>query len=190
MVSANSPQPTAVYDMAAGLLEAACTELDLFKAQDLGFASYPGCPPRKCVVPGRELTWDDCDCGLLGVNIVTAYPSENFPFQLGGNGPSTSCSVPWLVVHYAVTILRCTPTMGDDGKPPPCDALAAAARIDFADRTAIWRGVACYLATPVNSGGVVRPHLLQEQLSIGEQGACSGSELHVLVGLNLCVPCG
>src|SRR5262245_9767096 len=115
MVTAQSPRPEEPYELAAGLLEAAATELELFAAQGLS-----GCkPPRTCVVPGRELTWDDCDCGLLGVNIVTAYPSETFPFQLGGNGPSVSCGVPWLVVHYAVTILRCTPTTQDDGKPPP-----------------------------------------------------------------------
>lgn len=185
MVTAASPEPTAFYDLAAALLEAVATELDLFAAAGNGL----GAPARRCVVLGQELTWDDCDCGLLTVHAKTDYPSENFPFQLGGQGPSVSCKVPWTVVQYAVTILRCAPGMSDDGKPPPCDALAAAARLDYADRVAVLRGVGCYLATPINTGGATRPHLIQEQQAIGDQGQCAGSELNVLVGLANCVVC-
>ena len=185
MVTGSTAEPTAIYDIGSALLEAACTELDIFKAAGHG----PGCPARRCVVPGGELVWDDCDCGLLAVLVKNTYPSATFPFQLGGQGPDASCKVPYLVVHYAVSILRCVPTSDDSGKPPPCDRLDAAAQIEWADRAAVWRGVACYLATPWNSGGQIRPHLIQEQPSIGEQGACSGSELNVLVGLNLCVRC-
>lgn len=185
MVTAATPEPTARYDIAAALLEAAAAELDLFAGAGLG----QGAPDRRCVYPGAELPWDNCDCGLLAVHIKTTYPSESFPFQLGGQGASVSCKVPWTVVAYAVTILRCTPGMDDAGRPPPCPELDAAARLDFLDRSAVWRGVACYLATPINPGGDTRPHLLQEQLSIGDQGQCAGSELNVLVGLANCVRC-
>lgn len=180
-----SPEPDAIYGIAEGMLEAACAELDVFQAAGHG----PGCPARRCVYPGVELPWDNCDCGLLAVHVKTAYPSARFPFQQGGEEPAAQCGVPWLVVQYAATILRCVPTTQDDGSPPPCDAVATAAEVSMWDRTAVWRGVACYLAVPINTGGQLRPHLFQEQVSLGEQGACAGSELNVLVGLPLCEAC-
>lgn len=190
----SSVAPSEIYDVGRMLLEAACAELDVFKGMGLGL----GCPTdRRCLVPGAELAWDDCDCatnGLLAVHVKTSYPSDSFPVQKL-TGPYNRCELPFLVVHYAVTILRCVPQMDDAGRPPPCDDLDAAARRDFADRTAVWRGVACRLALPINppshpgTEGVARLHLLQEQLSIGEQGACAGSELNVLVGLSNCVEC-
>lgn len=139
-----------------------------------------GAPPRACVVPGAELLWDDCDCGLLAVTTLRAYPSDSFPV-LKQTGPFNRCNAALTVVEYVVTVLRCVPMSDDNGHPPPCEDLTEASIRDLEDRWAVQRGVRCCLDGTM--------HLIQEQLAIGEQGRCAGSELHVFVALPNCEAC-
>ncbi len=159
----------AIWTVANQLLECAAGQL----------AETPsGAPDRQCVVYGSELIWDECDCGLLAVHVPQIFFSETFPnIRLA----SSNCNSPFVVAEYVVSILRCVPQPDANGNPPDCPKVSAAAHIDFTDRWAVWRGVACCLGS--------RLHLVQQQLAIGEAGACAGSQLHVLVASSNCVDC-
>jgi len=159
-----------MWQLANQLLECAAGQLD---------ETPSGAPARQCVVYGSQLVWDDCACGLLAVHVPRVFPSETFPII---KQSATNCDVPFTVAEYVVSILRCVPQPDAKGNPPDCDKVSAAALIDFTDRWAVWRGVQCCLAG-------IRPHVMQEQLAIGEAGACAGSELHVLVASANCEAC-
>jgi hypothetical protein len=144
-------------------------------------ATEAGVPDRTCVVPGSDLVWDECECGLLAVQTLRTYPSESFPI-IKQTKPF-NCAVPLTVVEYKVSILRCVAQAAEGAEAPTCAAMQDDAITDLQDRWAVLRGVHCCLAPrPL-------PYLVQEQLAIGEGGMCAGSELHVLVALGNCVEC-
>ena len=147
-----------------------------------------GAPPAAYLVPGSEVAWDYCACeGQLTVHVRNAYPSDNFPDQaLRLQG----CPAKYTVVHYIVTILRCVPTSNDEMEPPPPAEMTAAALTDWADRAAVRQGVACcLLATPVDRRRPAPLWVVQDQLGVGADGRCAGSELHVLIGHLNCEAC-
>lgn len=174
---------------AAGVVEATAQML-LECASEALAGTDAGAPPAAYLVPGAQVAWDHCACeGQLTVHVQTAYPSDNFPDQaLRTQG----CTTAFTVVHYVVTILRCAPGSDDEMGPPTPAEMTAAALLDFADRAAVRQGVACCLL-----GLAVEdrrrpgpPWVMQEQLGVGAEGGCVGSELHVLVGHLNCDACG
>lgn len=170
----------AVWDTASAILD--CVHATLAETD-------AGAPARRCVVPGSEVAWDECECGgQLTVHVLRTYPSDSFPL-LKISGPFTGpCQAVYTVAEYVVTVLRCTPTLHDNGDPPTCAELSAAAHTDQQDRWAVRRGVSCCFAN--DDPRVLRPMLLQEQLAVGALGACAGSEQHVFVGHPNCLDCG
>lgn len=168
---------TAVWDMANRLL--LCVSERLAATPD-------GAPARSMVIPGAQVAWDQCQCGQLTVHTRTAYPSDNFPAQKL-TGSFDKCPATWLVVEYVITVLRCVPVQDNRGNPPAPDALHAAAERDLLDRHAVRRGVTCCFAD--ENPALRTPRLQQEQLAVGVEGQCMGSELHVLVALRNCEDC-
>lgn len=172
-------EATAIWDMAERLLLCASEALA---------DTEQGSPEAAYVVAGSQVAWDYCHCGgQLTVHVRTAYPSENFPAQKLTAPFIGPCSATWTVVEYVVTILRCVPVQDDDGHPPPPADMHEAARLDMLDRAAVLRGITCCFEGEDRR----RPtsHLIQEQLGVGAEGQCAGSELHVLVALPNCRPC-
>lgn len=162
-----SLDPGQLYATKAGLVDCVAARL----------AAGPGGEvARAGVVPGLEVAWDDCECGLLAVHHVNIWPSRTFPEPDRG-GPFTKCDPPWWVVDVRVTVARCVPT-GDGDQPPSVEALDAAAALADADIEAMQVGVACCLAG--------RQHRVTDHLPLGPGGACVGSELAVLVGFGNC----
>jgi hypothetical protein len=145
-----------------------------------------GAPERHCQVPGGIIAWDDCDCGgQLTVHVATEYPADTFPLQKL-TGPF-NCTTRLTVVEYVATILRCVPTQTDHGHSPSCVKQSAAAHQAAQDRWALRRGAMCCFAA---DNRLSAPEvLLQEARSIGGEGKCAGSEVHVLVGFSNCVAC-
>jgi hypothetical protein len=170
--------PDAMFNMAERLLDCAGAALA---------ATDAGAPARALVATGAEIAWDNCECGQLSVHVLRTYPADTFPV-LKQSGPYERCQTTFTVVEYVVTILRCVPVQDDSGQPPVPAAMTAAARTDFTDRWAVRSGVMCCLAddNPLTRN----PMLVQEQLAIGDEGMCAGSELHVLIGFSNCNPCG
>jgi hypothetical protein len=168
-----APAPGEFFLVAQDLLDCASAALATTAA---------GVPDRVCMYPGQEPTWDNCDCGLLAVHVPRNYASESFPDQkVRGTFRPGACGTPWTVAEYVVTVLRCTPANDDQGNPPSCEALAQSMETQLADRQAVLWGVLCCLGE--------RPYLLGEQLALGDNGACAGSELHVFVPFSNCHPC-
>lgn len=170
-------EPDAVWDQANQLLECVSVELAALEA---------GSPPRAFVAPGAAIAWDDCQCGQLTVHVVRLYPSDTFPTPKQ-TGPYSRCAPRMTVGEFVVTILRCVPVQGDRGESPSAVALHGAALTDQRDRAAVRRGVVCCL-TP-DDPRAARNFLMQEQLAVGSEGECMGSELHVLVGMPNCLDC-
>lgn len=171
-------QPTATWDMAERLLLCVSERL----------AGVPaGSPARALVAPGSQIAWDECECGQLTVHMRTVFPAENFPFQKL-TAPFDKCDpAAWSVAEFVITILRCVPVQGDDGNAPTAARLHEAARLDHLDRWAVRAGVACCFES--EQPALRTPRLMQEQLAVGAEGMCVGSELHVLVGLRNCEAC-
>lgn len=169
---------TATFDMAVRLLDCVGEQLA---------ATTSGAPARALVSPGQEIAWDDCECGQLSVHMPRAYPSDTFPV-LKQVGPFDRCEAKFTVVEYVVTILRCVPVSKDRGDPPTAAELTAASRVDHEDRWAVRRGVACCFEAEDPRRRTLR--LLQEQLAVGSEGECMGSELHLFVAFANCDPCG
>lgn len=180
-----SNDPLAAYKLADTLrlcVEARLTELGIEH------------PDRSCVITG-SIAWDDCECGQLVVSIVRQFPASQWPAvaaQPAGN--NAKCGPPYFVIEFEISLLRCAPTTGDDGKPPPCEALAAAAQVSVADAAAVRQGALCCLITLarelVNGRTEIHDYFVRDQPFTGSDGMCQGSSLNLLVALpNIC-PCG
>lgn len=168
----------ATWDMSNRLLQCVSAQLAETTA---------GSPARALVIPGAQVAWDVCECGQLTVHLRTMYPSDSFPAQKL-SAPFEKCDpAAWSVAEFVVTILRCVPVQDNRGNPPAAAELHAAALTDQIDRWAVRRGVTCCFED--EDPRAPTPRLLQEQLAVGAEGRCMGSELHVLVGLRNCEAC-
>ncbi|WP_225846892.1 hypothetical protein [Streptomyces sp. HPF1205] len=183
--------PTAIYDLAEVVLGSVCAELDAAAGVVPG---QPGCPQRSCVVPGPP-AWDGCDgacdglgsCGQLTVNVARIYPSTNFPAVdqtvLGLRGftqPTTTAA------EIVVILLRCTPTLDENGCPPPCEALDSSARILYTDMATVANTLTCCLPGTTPRG---RRFVLGPSRVLGPDGGCVGVEQRVTVALAGCYTC-
>lgn len=171
-MSGVAPAAGEFYLVAQDLLDCNATALG---------STAAGAPERRCIYTGSELAWDACDCGTLSVHVPRTYLSETFPDIKLRPPFKGDCQIPFTVVEYVITILRCVPGMGPNAAPPACSELNLAAATDLDDRQAVLFGTRCCLAA--------RMHMIGEQLAVGEQGQCAGSELHVFVPFSNCVAC-
>src|SRR5215207_4915647 len=167
----------ATFDMAERLLD--CVGAKLADTTE-------GAPPRLYVAAGAQIAWDDCECGQLTVHMARSYPSDVFPL-LKQSGPFRRCEASMTVTEYVITILRCAPGSDQHGRPPPAAAMTQAARVDHEDRRAVRAGVACCFED--DDPALAQFRLVQDQLAVGEEGQCVGSELHVFMGFPNCAPC-
>lgn len=190
--------PTAVHDAATDLLNCVCQALDRLPVDVPGLA---GCPCRSCVVPG-QVAADGCDgsCppvageypGQLSVNVTRLYSSDRsaFPREVATVRDLRECAPPPVtVLELAVTLFRCTPLPDDQGCPPSCEELTAAARQLHADLLAVQAAVLCCFAgtDPVQRRG--RRYVLGQSRTMGPQGGCVGLEQLVRVALDDCITC-
>jgi hypothetical protein len=147
-------------------------------------------PGRACVVPGAAVAWDDCCAGQLAVAITRTYLSDNFPAEYGGGpqGQTGPCDPPWLVAELLVQLVRCSPTLDEQGNPPDCVALDANAYQLLEDGWVVRKGVSCRLGELVDADLLVDWRLGPQQ-SLGPEGGCAGSQLTVLVCLDNACQC-
>lgn len=164
-------QAAAFHALKVGLVDCVHTQLA---------ATDAGSVDRRCVVPGSEIAWDDCECGQLTVHQRgPTYPSKQFPLPHQAP-PFTKCDAPWWVAEVVVTVLRCSPSGGPGPQPPSCTALAAAARTADDDAAAMLAGVECCLAG--------HHYRVTGLVPTVDDGMCVGQELTVLVGVPHCPP--
>jgi hypothetical protein len=147
-----------------------------------------GTPAYRALVAGAEVPWTDCDCGgQLTVHMPRVYPSDDFPVIKQLPPFRSPCGVRMSVAQYAVTVLRCAPTIREDGAGPTAAEATAAAEIDHEDRWAVRRGVCRWAeALPDERPKFV---IMGDQIALTTAGGCLGSELTVFVGLPNCEDC-
>lgn len=189
----------AVHQAAENLLTCVCTGLGRLPVEVPGLA---GCPCRSCVVPGVAAA-DGCDsdCGALpagtypgqlSVNVIRLYSTDrqSFPREVATVRDLKQCVPPQVTaVELAVTVYRCAPMPSDQGCPPTCDELSAAAMQLHADMMAVQQAVLCCYAGTDTTRRTGRRYVLGQSRTIGPQGGCVGLEQRVTVALDDCLPC-
>lgn len=135
-----------------------------------------GCPCRNCVVLGQPV-WDSC-CpdGQLTVFLNNLYVHGNFPAQ---ETSAVFCSSP-LAGEYTIQLVRCAPTVADDGTPPTCEALSESARKIYQDMYISYRAIICCLAAAKRQ----RKFTMKDARTVGPQGGCAGFEIRFSVELH------
>lgn len=165
----------------------------------LGLESTPaGAPGRACIVPGQEPAfYECCDSGQLTLNMLRTFETNQFPsISVAGGGPvgsfvtANACGLPWSVVEYLLTIVRCVPGIQDSGggrvRYPSCESLSDSARKTFKDQEVIRRSLKCCLSELDKR---VNAWAMGEAFSIGPEGNCAGTGIRVFVGFMNCRPC-
>jgi hypothetical protein len=188
----------AVQDVADAVLGCVCAALQDAAEQVDG---QPGCPCRSCLVPGLP-AWDSCEdpCGSapaegaggqLSVHVARLFPSTEFPTADRTLPPTqargrTLCATPTrMAVELVVTLLRCAPTMSENGCPPTCEEQSQAALILHRDLVAVHNALECCLpATGDHRRG--RVVFVGEARTVGPEGGCVGLEQRVTVALPGC----
>lgn len=149
-----------------------------------------------CVYPGQEVPWDYCGkdtyttqttegetiripCeGMAYVNVKRIYPSKSFPWE---DQEADPCKAYTQVADVRVGVLRCAPTISDNGNLPPCEDLTSAAAGLLVDQAIVTTAIrCCYLKElpcdnyDIKVGG---------WRMLGPQGGCIGGELNLFVSL-------
>lgn len=146
----------------------------------LALESTCGCPCRACIVVGQPV-WDQCcDGGQLTAFIERVYVQNNFP---GSQGQAITCMAP-LAGEFTIQLIRCVPTMTDDGEAPSCEALSDSSRLIYEDMYIATRAVICCLAAYRKS----REFTMRDIRTVGPQGGCAGFEIKFAVELNDPIP--
>jgi len=133
---------------------------------------------RICLVPG-QLAWDNCECGLIGVELVgTGFSrgtqEDNAETDNGCNGFATAT--------YRVTVLRCAPGPQDAGRAPTCEQLDSAAQVFYDDIDALLRGVSIAMRDMYDAN-VIMMYWFNGTTPTGPEGQCVGSTQQVTVGV-------
>ena len=134
-----------------------------------------GCPCRACVVVGQPV-WDACcDGGQLTAFVNRIFVHDAFPATEGG---SINCMAP-LAGDFTLQLIRCVPTVTDDGVAPTCEALSDSARLIYEDMYIALRAVICCLAAYKKK----RSFAVRDTRTVGPQGGCAGFEIQFTVQL-------
>ena len=150
------------------VLDCVCTSLTA--------ESECGCPCRKGVVLGQPV-WDSC-CpdGQLTIFLDRVYVHANFPAQEAG---PIFCSSP-LAGEFTVQLIRCVPTVKDDGTPPTMEELSESARKIYQDMYIAYKSVICCLAASKR----YRKFVMRDARTVGPQGGCAGFEIRFGIELH------
>lgn len=140
---------------------------------------------REYVVPG-QLAWDDCDCGLLAIEWLSASYTAAFPNQR--QAMADGCK-PYLALQIQVTALRCAPSSGTHGEPPSAAALSDAATTNLNDLEAVLIGTATAVKTLEETNAILQ-YALAGPTPAGPQGGCVGVTQQLWLGFaNRWGPC-
>jgi hypothetical protein len=130
-------------------------------------------PVCECLVaPGASVAWDYCGecgagvCGMAYIQVDAAWPYSTFPSP----DLDFTCRRP-LGYSLSVGILRCAPSLDDDGELPDGDTMTAAALGLLHDKDALFCAVR-------DCGGLVAMGTWSPQ---GPEGGCHGGEWQVFV---------
>lgn len=137
--------------------------------------SPAGQPQRYCsIVPG-QIAWDDCQCGQLAQSIGDDYPSTTFPAP-AIDTRQQPCGPGLIVTQVTLSLTRCIPVPGDNGRPPRCDKLLEASEILLWDKWLARRAITCCLLDMRHNGQLL-DFAVGTATVVGPEGQCAGFEL-------------
>lgn len=158
--------PDLLWTMAQEVVDCICAALTE--------ESECACPCRACVVWGQPV-WDQCCDGQLTVFVERVYVADNFPQTESG---SILCSAP-LAGDFVLQLIRCVPTVDDNGNAPSCDELSESARKLLQELYISERALICCLAAYKKK----RRFTVRDARPVGPQGGCAGFEIRFSVEL-------
>lgn len=158
--------PELLWLIAEEVLDCVCSSLT---AQ-----SSCGCPCRTFVTVGQPV-WDECCDGQLALVLNRLYVQSTFP---GTDNQAITCSAP-LVGEFTLQLIRCVPTMTEQGDAPTAQALSDSAANIYADMYIAYRSVICCLAAYKKA----RLFTMGDARPVGPQGGCAGFEIKFSIQL-------
>lgn len=149
-------------------------------AEHFAAAAVP-LPDRQCLVAGdpRQFAWD-CEQLTVSLQGIGWGPASSAATTAPRTGSPASVMATRHAV-LAVTLVRCTPQMAEDGSPPSADELDAAGREFMRDAGLLSQAIVTYVSSATRrldrvasvEAGVVEPvgpsathHGLEAQLAI------------------------
>jgi hypothetical protein len=160
---------TRIWPLTTKLASCLCAEL----------AKSGGPEPCFCgILPGDSVAYDYCSpcagdqCGMAWVRLAAVVP---MPSNTAGGLTLPGRCAPALVGVFEVGVLRCAPTLGEDGELPSMADQLDAAELQASDMGAAGRAAACCFT----DGRIVT---VGEWTPIGPLGGCLGGSWSVSVG--------
>lgn len=141
---------------------------------------------NRALITTGQIAWDDCCDGQLAVALTRVSPTETFPIEaitISPYGDGTECAPPYEIGEISVQIIRCAPQALNGQDAPSPDALTNAALQTMIDANQIRRSVAAALCGLKQDITQRFDYFIRDQLFLGPEGACAGSELHLYAGL-------
>lgn len=132
-----------------------------------------GRPVSTSYVAAGAISWDDC-CGTLVVMPERVFRSTAFPLE---SNDAELCWGGFVCVDLVVLLIRCVPTVTDQGAAPPVDSMAVAYQALLEDAAAVWNRLEGPMPHGWSRAGL-------NQLFSGDQGGCVGVETRLTVGLD------
>ena len=139
------------------------------------------------LVPSFTIAWDNCQCGQLALAIRRTYGSDTFPALSTGDNQG-KCGPQFQVAEIVVSVARCTPTIDDSGRPPPCADLLTAALTLESDRSSVRQSLTCCLQA-LYQAKRIGAYAIGDSITVGELGGCASVETTLWIGLRSCL-CG
>jgi hypothetical protein len=152
--------PSLLFDLAQEVLDCVCCALQE--------ESPCPCPCQTCVIVGPP-SWDDCCVGQLTVGVDRVFVHDNFPSAAAG---PVFCASP-LAGDFTVTLLRCAPTVNQDGTTPACAELSDSASKIYTEMYIAVRAVICCLAAKKRS----LKFIMRDSTIVGPEGGCVGFQI-------------
>lgn len=143
------------------------------------------------VLPGTDIPWDDCGCGMLAVAVNRVYRTRNFPQD--AQDVYTKCDDFAVAFDLKMVVLRCVP-LGDTQQPsavyvPPGPAQTLVAlQTQESDRAVVFNTVTCSLSE-LEEVRLVGSYIVNDSVTLGPQGGCAGSQLNFKLALYPPCPC-
>lgn len=136
-------------------------------------------PIRTYVTAGAEVAWDHCCDGQLTVLVTRIFGSTRFPSDAAAE--PVQCALPTTAIEMSVTMLRCVPSLNDDGTPPTVEDMTTSAQQILGESRAIWKGVLCFLFEGISTNRF--DAVVRGQEFPGPSGGFGGSQLNITIGL-------
>jgi hypothetical protein len=141
---------------------------------------------NRALITTGQIAWDDCCDGQLAVSYTRTSPTESFPTEavtISPYGDGIECAPPYEIGEISVQIIRCAPQALNGQDAPSPDVLTAYALQTLIDANQIRKAVAAALCALKADVTQRFDYFMRDQIMLGPEGGCAGSELHVYAGL-------